>query len=158
MGLFLEKSFSQAKFFPFDMNVYSFLIACLLSLLAGSMVWHFGGIWYKFRLKLAGAKDLDTSKIKKAHLLACFVFAFPALLVCIPLTIKYKNFNSLNDELTSTIILLLYSIFYFWSILNSYKLSKQFSPKPVRALVLFFSHSIIPICIGILSFMQLFVI
>lgn len=113
----IDSKIAQGKELPFGETWGSYWLAALLiGVLGGLFYLTIGGWWYKYRLKLSDAKDVDSKLVRRVYIFSSLVWVIPTILVTLTET---SNLDNPYDSLSGIWYAILL-IFPFWSLWTSY--------------------------------------
>ena len=117
-----------------------------------ALVWLLGGWWYRKRLGFAGVASPDKRTAKVVYLYASFVWAAPALLSEVAVTLRYPNYLAASKANTMWSLLLVVPL--FWSFAVSYRGVRAVFPVDPRKARLWFL--ILPCVTGVIAIVATF--
>ena len=101
----------------------------------GLILWLVGGWWYRMRLRLSGASDVNKRKARIVYLHAGLVWAVPAVIWMVIVTFLYPNYSGAFAEAPLGFAL---SFLFPWAAWVSYRGVRHcFDVRPGRARVWF---------------------
>ena len=98
-------------------------IALFGGLVAGAMIWFFGGLWYRLRLGFAGATLPDPREARLVYTFAGLVGAVPSILLTAFYTWRFPNYLAAwqSEDLLTSVLNMVPLGFLIWSFVVNYR-------------------------------------
>ncbi|MDJ0919346.1 MAG: hypothetical protein QNJ05_16430 [Woeseiaceae bacterium] len=97
---------------------YFWVAAVAGGIVGGALTYYIAGLIYKFRLWLAGARDIDGGLARNVNIYSTLVVSFPTVIIAIVAAFSFDNYY--QHFMADSALDVLFLVFPFWSVVVSY--------------------------------------